>query len=68
VVVAFDNDKPGRRLAASTADLLWRDGAKAVVRHPPAGFKDVGEMSTAAARDFLRVSLGEVVRPSICPQ
>jgi hypothetical protein len=44
VLVAFDNDEAGRRTAAVLAPVLRREGLRAGVRHPPDGFKDIGEM------------------------
>ncbi len=45
VVVAFDNDEAGRSAAVSAVTLLRREGVQAVIRHPPSGVKDVGEMA-----------------------
>lgn len=53
VVVAFDNDATGTRAAASIATLLRREGVSATVRHPPAGYKDVGEMPAAEVTRWL---------------
>jgi hypothetical protein len=53
VVVAFDNDERGRTAAAEVTKLLRREGVKAVVRHPPAGVKDVGEMAAADVAEWL---------------
>jgi hypothetical protein len=46
VVVAFDNDGPGRAAAAEVARRLGR-ACPVEVRHPPAGYKDVGDMPAA---------------------
>lgn len=47
VVVAFDNDAPGRTGAKEVAHELQRI-ARTLIHHPPDGYKDVGEMSTEA--------------------
>jgi hypothetical protein len=53
VVIAFDNDAAGREAATSMARLLQWEGVKAVVHHPPVGFKDVGEMPAPAMAGWL---------------
>jgi DNA primase len=53
VVVAFDNDEPGRNAARELLPVLRREGVRAVVKHPPTEFKDVGEMPAAAVTEWL---------------
>ncbi|QDU20596.1 toprim domain-containing protein [Urbifossiella limnaea] len=53
VVVAFDNDPAGTRAAASIVTLLRREGVSATVRHPPSGYKDVGEIPAAEVTRWL---------------
>ena len=48
VIISMDNDDAGREAAKKIADQLKRSSPKLL--HPPARFKDVGEM---AARDFV---------------
>ncbi|WP_162271927.1 toprim domain-containing protein [Gemmata sp. SH-PL17] len=53
VVVAFDNDEAGHKAAASLVPILSRACRRVVLQHPPAGFKDVGEMSVEAVKAWL---------------
>jgi hypothetical protein len=53
VVVAFDNDDAGSKAGTATAELLRREGLSVEVRHPPAVFKDVGEMAARDVADWL---------------
>ena len=53
VVVAFDNDDAGRAAAPDLARMLRRGCVRAEVRHPPAAFKDVGEMPAEAVSQWL---------------
>jgi len=54
VVVGFDNDDRGRAGAVKANNDLRRL-ARAEVRHPPAKYKDVGEMSAAEVLAWLAV-------------
>ena len=48
VIVALDNDYAGRKSGISVSRRLAGLGIRVEVRHPPAGVKDVGEMTAAA--------------------
>ena len=53
VFVAFDNDEAGATGARTAASQLQEAGVKTVVRHPPAEYKDVGEMPATAVTEWL---------------
>ena len=53
ILIAFDNDGAGRKGAQLVATELQGLRVPAVVCHPPAEFKDVGEMPATAVTEWL---------------
>jgi DNA primase len=43
VVLAFDNDEPGRTATKKAADMFWRKGLKIKTLDIPSGYKDVND-------------------------
>lgn len=57
VVVAFDNDEPGRSAAARVRKRLANAGVWAEVRSPPHGYKDIGETPASDVACWARQTL-----------